>query len=261
MAPSTGPHPGPSTAPSSPAAEAAATERELRSDRILDAAEELLVAWGRRKITIEDVARRAKVGKGTVYLHFATKEALLLTVVMRAQLGLMRQVLDFMGRSPDNVRPSEVARSVYLSHLDSPLMRAVFTGGTESLGNLSRDAAALVGEIVVERQRSMEAYWGVLRDLGLLRSDLPADNQLYAYNALVLAHLVTPPVLEQQGLHVPDHDERADLMARSIRLLLEQDTAPEDTRKAQTRALEILSALYRSMRSEIERLQQSPRTA
>ncbi|XKK37886.1 TetR/AcrR family transcriptional regulator [Nocardiopsis sp. ARC36] len=100
---------------------------------------------GRRKITVEDVARRAKVGKGTVYLHFATKETLLLAVVMRAQLGLMRQVLEVVGRSPDNVRPSEVARSLYLNHLDSPLMRAVLTGGTESLGALSRDAAALVG--------------------------------------------------------------------------------------------------------------------
>ncbi|MFD3685822.1 TetR/AcrR family transcriptional regulator [Nocardiopsis sp. NPDC058631] len=260
MTPSTDSPPSTFTAPSPLAAEAVGTERELRADRILDAAEELLVAWGRRKITIEDVARRAKVGKGTVYLHFATKEALLLTVVMRAQLGLMRQVLDFVGRSPDNVRPSEVARSLYLSHLDSPLMRAVFTGGTESLGHLSRDASTLVGETVQERRRAMAAYWDVLRDLGLLRSDLPVDNQLYAYNALVLGHLVTPPVLEEQGLHVPGHGERADLMAQSIRLLLEQDAAPENTRKAQTRALEVFSDLDRTMRSEIERLKQTPRT-
>ncbi|MEU0242013.1 helix-turn-helix domain-containing protein [Nocardiopsis sp. NPDC006198] len=259
MSPSIDTPPGASTLPS-PAADAAAAERELRADRILDAAEELLVAWGRRKITVEDVARRAKVGKGTVYLHFATKETLLLAVVMRAQLGLMRQVLEVVGRSPDNVRPSEVARSLYLNHLDSPLMRAVLTGGTESLGALSRDAAALVGGTVRERQRAMRAYWDVLRDLGLLRPDPPVDDQLYAYNALVLGHLVTPPVLEEQGMHVPDHGTRADLMAQSVRLLLEQDAPPENTRKAQARALEIFSALDRSMHAEIARLKQTPGT-
>ncbi|HEY0932927.1 MAG TPA: TetR family transcriptional regulator, partial [Trebonia sp.] len=37
-----------------------------RESRILDAAGDLLLAFGYRKVTIEDVARRAEIGKGTV---------------------------------------------------------------------------------------------------------------------------------------------------------------------------------------------------
>jgi Bacterial regulatory proteins, tetR family len=40
-------------------------ERQRREERILDAAAALLVRWGFRKTTIDDVAREAGVGKGT----------------------------------------------------------------------------------------------------------------------------------------------------------------------------------------------------
>jgi AcrR family transcriptional regulator len=251
----------PSTDPSAPTATGpAAAERELRADRILDAAEELMVAWGHRKVTIEDVARRAGIGKGTVYLHFATKEALLLTVVMRAQLGMLRQILDSMRASPENVRPSEVARTLYLCHLDSPTIRAVFANGTESLGSLSRNATALVGDTVRERHKALETYWDILRGHGLLNGDRSPEEQLYAYNSLVLGHLVTPPVLEEQGMHVPDHGTRAELMARSIRLLLERDASPEHTRRARDEALALFSALDERLHTEITRQKQTTRS-
>ncbi|GAC1395003.1 MAG: hypothetical protein NVSMB65_13760 [Chloroflexota bacterium] len=44
-------------------------ERQRREERILDAAATLLVRWGYRKTTLDDVAREAGVGKGTIYLH------------------------------------------------------------------------------------------------------------------------------------------------------------------------------------------------
>ena len=46
-------------------------------DRILDAAERLLARFGYKKTTMEDIAREAGLGKRTLYLHFASKEALL----------------------------------------------------------------------------------------------------------------------------------------------------------------------------------------
>jgi AcrR family transcriptional regulator len=41
---------------------------------ILDAADHMFVRHGYRRTTIEDIAREAGIGKGTVYLHFAKKE-------------------------------------------------------------------------------------------------------------------------------------------------------------------------------------------
>src|SRR3954453_11545333 len=43
-------------------------------DRILDAADRLLARYGYQKMTIDDLAREVGIGKGTVYLHFSSKE-------------------------------------------------------------------------------------------------------------------------------------------------------------------------------------------
>lgn len=43
---------------------------------ILDAAAGVFARFGFKKASVEDIARRAGVGKGSIYLHFASKEAL-----------------------------------------------------------------------------------------------------------------------------------------------------------------------------------------
>ena len=60
-------------------------ERTLREERILDAAATLLARWGYRKTTIDDVAREAGVGKGTIYLHWKDKNDLFRAAIWREQ--------------------------------------------------------------------------------------------------------------------------------------------------------------------------------
>jgi AcrR family transcriptional regulator len=48
--------------------------------RIFDAAEGLFARYGLRKTTIEDIAREAGIGKGTVYNYFPSKEEIFLAV-------------------------------------------------------------------------------------------------------------------------------------------------------------------------------------
>ncbi|HUR55752.1 MAG TPA: TetR/AcrR family transcriptional regulator [Gemmataceae bacterium] len=52
-------------------------------DRILDAAERLLGSLGYTKTTMDDVARAAGVGKRTIYVHFPTKEEVILCTIDR----------------------------------------------------------------------------------------------------------------------------------------------------------------------------------
>jgi len=51
-----------------------------RRNRILDAAFEIFAEKGFHQATVAEVAKKAHVGKGTVYLYFADKEALLLAI-------------------------------------------------------------------------------------------------------------------------------------------------------------------------------------
>lgn len=57
---------------------------EARPDEVLDAALELFIEKGYAATRVEDIARRAGLSKGTVYLYFPSKEAVLQGLVRRA---------------------------------------------------------------------------------------------------------------------------------------------------------------------------------
>lgn len=57
---------------------------EARPDEVLDAALELFIEKGFAATRVEDIAKRAGLSKGAVYLYFASKEALLEGLVQRA---------------------------------------------------------------------------------------------------------------------------------------------------------------------------------
>lgn len=52
-------------------------------DRILDATDKLLSRYGYRKMTIEDLANEVGIGKGSIYLHFESKEEIVLSHIDR----------------------------------------------------------------------------------------------------------------------------------------------------------------------------------
>lgn len=50
-------------------------------DTILKVARSLFAQYGFKKTSVDDIARRARIGKGTIYLHFASKEEIFAGVV------------------------------------------------------------------------------------------------------------------------------------------------------------------------------------
>lgn len=73
-----------------------ATGRKLRKriereDRIIKAAEQLIFAKGFANTTIDDIALRADVSKGAVYLHYKTKDDIYFSIASRA-LEIMRDM-------------------------------------------------------------------------------------------------------------------------------------------------------------------------
>jgi TetR/AcrR family transcriptional regulator, fatty acid metabolism regulator protein len=65
-------------------------QRQEREDLILQAAEELFLEKGSYDASIDDIAARVGIAKGTVYLHFASKEDLVFALLQRD----VRQLLD-----------------------------------------------------------------------------------------------------------------------------------------------------------------------
>ena len=62
---------------------AAIAPKEAVKDAILDATDRLLARFGYRKMTVEDIAAEAGLGKGSIYLHFSSKEEVVLSHIDR----------------------------------------------------------------------------------------------------------------------------------------------------------------------------------
>lgn len=87
---------------------------EARPDEVLDAALELFMEKGFAATRVEDIARRAGLSKGTVYLYFPSKEAVLEALVRRAVVPIADSALDALANYEGDPRPviSTVIRMV-----------------------------------------------------------------------------------------------------------------------------------------------------
>src|SRR5689334_7526023 len=83
-------------------------------ERILDAAERLLGRYGYRKMTVDDLAAEAGIGKGTVYLSFPSKEEVVLGTVDR----IVDAVCDEMARIAAADKPAaERVRAMLMARI------------------------------------------------------------------------------------------------------------------------------------------------
>jgi AcrR family transcriptional regulator len=86
--------------------------KEARGQQILAAAAELLEKWSYSDITMDRIAERAGVAKGTLYLYFRTKEALFLGLY-EERLSIWYTELQALADHGDGtVDPSEAARVI-----------------------------------------------------------------------------------------------------------------------------------------------------
>lgn len=174
--------------------EAADPAHTERARRILDAAGELLVAWGYRRVTIDEVARRAGVGKGTVYLHWKTKEALFLVVLLRAKAAAFGRHIARMREEPQEVLPSRMLRTMYLDLQADPVGRAMFVGDSETLGRLAEISARELGALADEGRTGLLRHFRLLRDAGAMRTDIDVDAQFTAFSAVSLGFFGLQPL-------------------------------------------------------------------
>src|SRR3954469_24682934 len=77
-----------------------ASKRQERALRILDVAAALILRWGYNKTTIDDIARQAGVAKGTIYLHWNTREDLFSALMQRERLALTADIKQRISGDP-----------------------------------------------------------------------------------------------------------------------------------------------------------------
>jgi AcrR family transcriptional regulator len=89
-------------------------------DRILDATESLLTRLGYRKMTMDDVAQEAGIGKRTIYVHFPSKEEVALASIDRVVDRLTTRLSELaQGDGPPDQRLRQMLLCRILFRFDS----------------------------------------------------------------------------------------------------------------------------------------------
>lgn len=216
-----------------------------RGSRVLDAAGELLGVHGYRRVTVEDVARRAGVGKGTVYLHWPSKLELFASVLVRESVGITRGLLDALRADPAEALLSRALRRTHLDVARRPLMRAFHRGDVELLGALVADSKTGM-QVVADKSEFTPRYLGVLYDHGLLLDDPACDAALaYRLSATTRGFFLLDHLAPAGGGGPEDARERADALETVVRRAFEPPGEPDPA--ALAAAAPLVAGLYEQL--------------
>jgi AcrR family transcriptional regulator len=228
-------------------------QRQERATRILDVAAALLLRHGYRRVTVDDVAAGADIGKGTVYLHWKTREELFTAVFEREVLQAIGELLQALRRDPLVCLPHRFARAYFLAIMHRPLLRGFVLGDADLLGKLATPR----GRARDDRHRLLSrSYFELLSGHNLLRDDLDVDAIAYAFQATFEGFLQAEAAAAAPttaGHAAAGLDQRADLLARTVQRAFESGrTIPRRLQQSlATAVIELLTDLTDADRADL----------
>jgi AcrR family transcriptional regulator len=200
-----------------------AERREARAQRILDAASTLILRYGYQRTTIEDIAREAGVGKGTLYLHWNTREALFAALILQEKVALAADIKQRLAGDPAGATLRGLLKHAALALLHRPLLKAVLLRDTAVFGKLvQREQSSTLSTEVLA---GFTAYLQALREQGLVRTDLSLNTLAALFSSIFTGFFLAWPLLPDA--FKPSEEELAELMAETGHRTLEpRDPAP-----------------------------------
>lgn len=147
--------------------------KEARPAELLEAATQLFVEKGYAATRVEEVAAMAKVSKGTLFLYYPSKEALLKAVVRENIAGRFAEwqteLQDFTGSTPDLVRH---AFTVWRERIADSHAGGIYKLMTSECGNFPELAHFYLNEVIYPGH----ALVRTILERGIARGEFRAIN-------------------------------------------------------------------------------------
>ncbi|HVU70305.1 MAG TPA: TetR/AcrR family transcriptional regulator [Ktedonobacteraceae bacterium] len=173
-------------------------QRREREQLILQAAEEAFRTRGYYDTSMEEIAARVGIAKGTVYLHFSCKEALVVALFTREMERLLADVEEAIAARAtacERLRAVLVIMSGELRRKRAHFLASAYNGA-----DLQRIFSAQGSQIQVLWQRLARSILGVLEQ-GVAAGEfrpLPPRVMLLALFSLLSSHVSERLVLEEE---------------------------------------------------------------
>ncbi len=113
-------------------------KNEVREQKIFSVAAELFLHYGFDKTTVSDIARKAGVSKGAIYLHFKSKDALLEALIIREMMTYAEKWLMLIDADPRGGTIGGMYKNSLYALSESDFMAAMLRQDGRILGNYLR---------------------------------------------------------------------------------------------------------------------------
>ncbi|MFO7800263.1 TetR/AcrR family transcriptional regulator [Rhodohalobacter sp.] len=102
-------------------------EKLRRREAIIDAAEQIIGEHGFNSATMEEIAEKAELGKGTLYLHFKSKVSIYLAICERGSRLLNQEMAKVLTKDLSGLKMVENIGHVYLKFIQkNPIYFSAF---------------------------------------------------------------------------------------------------------------------------------------
>lgn len=213
-------------------------QQSTKAARLLASAGELLLSRGARGFTVADVAKRARVGKGTVYLYWPTKEDLLTGLVGRGFLGLIDDLVTRITDDPELARPSRFCPMMLEVATRQPLLAALQRHDDDLLGVLADHPRSVALHDALGPGAVIGTVLPIWRRHALARDDWDLADQGFALHGLITGMAMS--VVEPGAGPRPTADP-LEVLADAVTALLGPEHA--DRRQIASTAAEVIEFL------------------
>lgn len=180
-------------------------------DAILDAADRLLGRFGYQKTTLDDLAREARIGRRTIYLHFQSKEEIFLSSIDRVVYRLcteLSRIAAEEGPPADRLRRMLLTRVMfrfdsvhgYYQSLDE-MLAVLRLAYLERRSRYFADEAKIFSEVIAEGTRTR--IFHVQDAPATARALVLATNSLLPYS-LSVRELGSRKTVEAEAARIAD---------------------------------------------------------
>ena len=149
-------------------------EREQRRIFILDAAEELFLAKGFSRVSMDDIAKKVGMNKATIYIYFEDKDSLFFGITLRKMRERLKKIGDsanLKGSGRERVRNMITAGFAY-SQENPEFFQLFSTAGPERFNNTDNPLAKVIIEILLKEVHLIQEALNEGITDGSVRDDL-----------------------------------------------------------------------------------------
>ncbi|MBV1860214.1 MAG: TetR/AcrR family transcriptional regulator [Nannocystaceae bacterium] len=225
----------------------------LRRSRLLDAAATLFVRHGFDKTTVSDVAREGGVGKGSVYLHFESKEALLEALMLRELHALSEGWYEAVMADPRGGTLGGMYKATLLGLHSSPFMSRLMTKDSTLLGRYIRRPGNMF-QAASRGQQTRHEVIAMMQRAGAVRDDIDAKVVAHIMNMISYGMVSLEGVVPAE--EIPPLEDTLD----GIATIMDRALTPRGVRAASDAGKAVLERVFSAARVQLDALLEAQET-